>query len=120
MIFADHPVYRHEHRHELPIASTAFGKDEALRVISIYRPFFKYKSKDRSGNMPKLWLAALTIVHELAHKEVGVDDKRYDYKEIKPGPQLAAGRRDLERQLVRLLRRRSGRRPVAKRFPGGV
>jgi hypothetical protein len=88
VIFADHPVYRTEHRHDLPIASTAYGKDEALRVVSIYRPFFKYKNKDRNGSMPKLWLAALTIVHELAHKEVGVDDKRYDYKGIKPGPHL--------------------------------
>jgi len=46
--------------------------------------------------MPKLWLAALTIVHELSHKEIGVNDKRYDYKGIKPGAPSGAGRRDLE------------------------
>ena len=88
VIFADHPVYRMEHRSNLPLASTDYGKDEALRIVNIYKPFFKYKNKDRNGNMPKLWLAALTIVHELAHKEVGVDDKRYDYKGIKPGRHL--------------------------------
>jgi hypothetical protein len=88
VIFADHPVYRREHRHDLPLATTDYGKDEALRVVNIYKPFFKYKNKDRSGNMPKLWLAALTIVHELAHKEIGVDDKRYDHQGLKPGPHL--------------------------------
>ena len=88
VIFADHPVYRKEHRHDLPLATTDYGKDEALRVVNIYKPFFKYKNKDRSGNMPKLWLAALTIVHELAHKEIGVDDKRYDHQGLKPGPHL--------------------------------
>lgn len=32
----------------------------------------------RCGKIGKLWLAALTVIHELSHREVKTDDKRYD------------------------------------------
>ena len=32
----------------------------------------------RSGKIGKLWLASLTVIHELSHREVKTDDERYD------------------------------------------
>ena len=88
VIFADDPLRRAGGK-RLPLASTFFGKDEAMRVIHIYKPFFEFGRKTRAGAMPKLWYAALIIVHELAHKEIGADDTRYDNDGIKLGPHLS-------------------------------
>ena len=39
-----------------------------MRVIHIYKPFFEFGRKDHAGAMPKLWYAALIIIHELARQ----------------------------------------------------
>jgi hypothetical protein len=88
VIFADDPVRRAGGK-SLPLASVWYGADEAMQVIYAYKPFFEFGRKDRTGGMSKLWLAALTVVHEVAHREVGVDDKRYDFDGIKPGGHLS-------------------------------
>ena len=41
--------------------------------------------KNVFGNVPKMWLCALTIIHELTHKLVSTKDIRYDHDGLKPG-----------------------------------
>jgi hypothetical protein len=83
VIFADDPPGRSQHKNAY--AATNFGKDEAMRVIYIYKSYLEFSQKDRAGGRPKLWNAALVIIHELAHREIGTDDKKYNWQGIKPG-----------------------------------
>jgi hypothetical protein len=86
VIFADSPPDRAAHRTD--DAGTYYGKDEAMLVIYIYKAFLKYGKKDHAGTTPQLWFAALTVIHELAHKQVSTEDKRYGDDGIKPGKTL--------------------------------
>lgn len=36
----------------------------------------------------KQWMCALTIIHELTHREMATDDHRYDFDGLAPGPNL--------------------------------
>ena len=38
----------------------------------------------KAGNSGKLWMCALTIIHELTHREVNTDDHKYDTDGLKP------------------------------------
>lgn len=41
--------------------------------------------------MPELWLAGRIVIHELAHKVIGAEDKKYGWYGIKPGgPRLTS------------------------------
>jgi hypothetical protein len=53
-------------------------KTEAMDVVYIQGAFLK------AGATGKIWKCALTIVHELSHREVKTDDLMYDYKGLKP------------------------------------
>jgi hypothetical protein len=59
-------------------------KSEKLSVIYIQDATLK------AAHGSKLWLAALTIVHELSHREINTDDHRYD-SDGKLGPGAGAG-----------------------------
>lgn len=59
-------------------------KSEKMNVIYIQNATLK------SGKSGHMWLAALTIVHELSHREVDTDDHRYD-SDGKLSPQATGG-----------------------------
>ena len=83
VIFSDRPKLRVGGDYDSTYASVN-GRD-AMPVIYIYQLFLKTGKRNKLGNIPKLWLCALTIVHELSHKLVATEDKRYDYEGLKPG-----------------------------------
>jgi len=75
LIFSDDPIDR----------SNGGWKDwafvynaEKLNVVYLQGAFLK------AGNSGKLWMCALTIIHELSHKVVGTKDYRYDNDGLKP------------------------------------
>ena len=82
IIFSDRPKLRASGDYDSTYASVN-GRD-AMPVIYIYQLFLKTGKRNRLGHTPKLWLCALTIVHELSHKLVATEDKRYDYEGLKP------------------------------------
>ncbi len=82
IIFSDRPKLRTSGDYDSTYASVN-GRD-AMPVIYIYQLFLKTGKRNRLGHIPKLWLCALTIVHELSHKLVATEDKRYDYEGLKP------------------------------------
>ena len=84
IIFADDPIERTNRKRD-PYAATHYEGHEKMRVIYISKPYLELAKQNRDGSMPKLWHAAKTIIHELAHKELGAEDKRYGWKGIKPG-----------------------------------
>ena len=51
---------------------------EKMDVVYIQGAFLK------AGATGKIWKCALTIVHELSHREVKTDDIMYDYQGLKP------------------------------------
>lgn len=53
-------------------------KSEAMEVIYLQGAFLK------AGNTGKLWMCALTIIHELSHRAVGTSDHAYDSGGLKP------------------------------------
>jgi Lysine-specific metallo-endopeptidase len=53
-------------------------KSERMDVLYIQGAFLK------SGSSGRLWMCALTIIHEISHRAVGTDDNRYDTDGIKP------------------------------------
>jgi hypothetical protein len=54
-------------------------KSEAMDVVYLQGAYLK--AAKRTGT---LWKCALTIIHELSHREVKTDDNRYDYDGLKP------------------------------------
>jgi hypothetical protein len=82
VIFSDRPKLRVGGDYDSTFASVN-GRD-AMPVIYIYQLFLKTGKRNKLGNIPKLWLCALTIIHELSHKLVATEDKRYDYDGLKP------------------------------------
>jgi hypothetical protein len=59
-------------------------QSDKLPVIYIFNLFLQ-SGKKAKGNAGKLWLCALTIIHELSHKQVDTDDLSYDDDGLKPG-----------------------------------
>ena len=53
-------------------------KSEGMDVVYLQGAFLK------SGNSGKLWMCALTIIHELSHRAVGTSDHAYDSDGLKP------------------------------------
>ncbi|WP_082674462.1 M35 family metallo-endopeptidase [Thiohalocapsa sp. ML1] len=84
VIFADRPHLRASGDYDSTFASVNAG--DSMPVIYIYQLFLKTGRRDWFGNIPKLWLCALTVIHELSHKLVSTDDIKYDYEGLKPGP----------------------------------
>lgn len=82
VIFSDRPKLRVGGDYDSTYASVN-GAD-AMPVIYIYQLFLKTGKRTLLGTIPKLWLCALTIVHELSHKLVATEDKRYDYEGLAP------------------------------------
>jgi hypothetical protein len=61
------------------------NKKDSMNVIYIFKLFLDAGAKDGKGQIGKLWLCALTVIHELSHKLAGAKDIRYDTKGLKPG-----------------------------------
>ncbi|WP_077731017.1 M35 family metallo-endopeptidase [Methylocaldum sp. 14B] len=83
VIFSDRPHKRADGSMKNTFASV--NSLDVMPVIYIYELFLRTGKRTRLGNIPKLWLCALTVVHELSHKLVKTEDIRYDYDGLKPG-----------------------------------
>lgn len=84
VIFSDRPHKRVDASwNEGTFASVR--SDDAMPVIYIFQAFLNAGKRTFFGNIPKLWLCALTVVHELSHKMVQTEDISYDYQGLKPG-----------------------------------
>jgi hypothetical protein len=81
LIFSDEPIDRNGGGWK----DWAFVyKKEGLSVVYLQNAFLKAGRKKKDGTTPKLWKCALTIIHELSHREVNTDDVRYDDDGLKP------------------------------------
>ncbi|WP_338849707.1 M35 family metallo-endopeptidase [Massilia sp. W12] len=87
IIFSDRPHLRAKGTMSDVIASV--NQDDVLPVIYIYEAFMEYGKRNKAGKIPQLWFCSLTIIHELSHRVVKTDDKRYDYSGLKPGPSFS-------------------------------
>ncbi|MCP4117533.1 MAG: hypothetical protein GY737_19485 [Desulfobacteraceae bacterium] len=83
VIFSDRPEKRASGEWNEVYASVNSG--DAMPVIYIYQLFLKTGKKNLFGVVPKMWLCALTVIHELSHKVAGTEDIRYDDDGLKPG-----------------------------------
>jgi hypothetical protein len=82
VIFSDRPVKRSSGKYDNVHASV--NASDAMPVVHIYELFLVTGKRNLFGNIPRLWLCALTIVHELSHKLLGTEDIRNDYDGLKP------------------------------------
>jgi len=83
VIFSDRPHLRASGKYDNTYASVNAG--DAMPVIYIFQVFLQSGRRNVFGQIPKLWLCALTVIHELSHKLVKTEDKRYDDDGLKPG-----------------------------------
>lgn len=83
VIFSDRPHLRAGGTYDNTYASVNAG--DVMPVVYIYELFLETGRRTFFGNIPKLWLCALTVVHELSHKLANTNDIRYDYEGLKPG-----------------------------------
>jgi lysine-specific metallo-endopeptidase family protein len=83
VIFSDRPHLRASGEWDNVYASV--NELDVMPVIYIFQVFIKTGKRNAFGNVPKLWLCALTVVHELSHKLVKTTDIRYDDDGLKPG-----------------------------------
>lgn len=83
VIFSDRPHLRTSGKWDNVYASV--NDLDAMPVIYIFQVFLEAGKRNVFGNIPKLWLCALTVVHELSHKLVKTEDIRYDDDGLKPG-----------------------------------
>lgn len=83
VIFSDRPHLRASGDYDETFASVNSG--DTMPVIYLYQLFLDTGKRTWFGNIPKLWLCALTNVHELSHKLVKTEDISYDYQGLKPG-----------------------------------
>lgn len=83
VVFSDRPHKRANGTYDSTFASVNAG--DAMPVIYIFKLFLEAGRRNRLGKIGKLWLCALTIIHELSHKKVGTDDIQYDDDGLKPG-----------------------------------
>lgn len=86
VIFSDRPHLRTSGNWDDAYASVNEG--DVMPVIYIYQLFLTTGKRTFFGNIPKLWLCALTVVHELSHKLQKTKDISYDYQGLKPGGTL--------------------------------
>jgi len=83
LVFSDDPIDRfkvyNKKTNKVGWDDWAFVKSsEKMDVVYIQGAFLK------AGATGKIWKCALTIVHELSHREVKTDDIMYDYQGLKP------------------------------------
>lgn len=83
VIFSDRPHLRTGGSYDSTYASVNSG--DKMPIIYIYELFLKTGKRNFFGNVPKMWLCALTVVHELSHKLANTDDIHYDTDGLKPG-----------------------------------
>lgn len=83
VIFSDRPHLRTSGDWDETFASVNAG--DAMPVIYLFQVFLDTGKRNWFGNVPKLWLCALTVIHELSHKLVKTEDISYDYQGLKPG-----------------------------------
>lgn len=88
VIFSDRPHLRASGEWDNVYASV--NAADAMPVIYIFQVFLKTGKRNVFGNVPKLWLCALTVVHELSHKLLKTEDIRYDDDGLKPGSGFTA------------------------------
>jgi len=82
IIFSDRPHKRASGTYDSVYASV--NSRDTMSVIYIFEIFLKTGRRTFFGNIPKLWLCALTVIHELSHKVAHTDDIRYDSDGLKP------------------------------------
>ena len=82
VIFSDRPHLRAGGTYNDTYASV--NARDKMMVIYIYELFLTTGRRTFFGNIPKLWLCSLTIIHELTHKVVHTKDHRYDTDGLKP------------------------------------
>jgi hypothetical protein len=75
VIFSDRP---HKRAGNTNVFASVNAADK-MPVIYIFKLFL-----DNKGQIGKLWLCALTIIHEISHKLIDTDDIRYDDDGLKP------------------------------------
>jgi len=90
VVFSDDPPNRGRHTDGHSWIASVTSTDK-MPVIYLYGSFLKNARKNVFGRYPRMWLAALTIIHELSHKLVSTDDLRYDYDGLKPGTSITPG-----------------------------
>jgi hypothetical protein len=83
LVFSDDPIDRvkvyDKKKNKVGWDDWAYVKtSEKMDVVYIQGAFLK------AGATGKIWKCALTIVHELSHREVKTDDIMYDYQGLKP------------------------------------
>jgi ParB-like chromosome segregation protein Spo0J len=88
VIFSDRPHLRASGEWDNVYASV--NAADVMPVIYIFQVFIKAGKRNALGSVPKLWLCALTVVHELTHKLVRTEDIRYDDDGLKPGDSFTA------------------------------
>lgn len=81
VIFSDLPPYRADLNADGTVAAIAQG--EAMPVIYLFSEFIKMARPNSMGVLSKLWLCALTIIHELTHKLLNTEDHLYDFDGLK-------------------------------------
>ena len=89
VIFSDRPHLRASGDYDNTFASVNAG--DAMPVIYTYQLFLDTGKRTINGRIPKLWLCALTVIHELSHKLQATEDIRYDYQGLKPDASFPAG-----------------------------
>ncbi len=90
VIFSDDPPNRGKHADGKSWVASVTSADK-MPVIYLYGSFLKNARKNVFGRYPRLWFAALTIIHELSHKLIKTNDLRYDYNGLKPGKSITPG-----------------------------
>lgn len=88
VIFSDRPHLRASGDYDNTYASVNAG--DKMAVIYIYQVFLNTGKRSITGKIPKLWLCALTVIHELTHKLKSTEDIRYDYQGLKPSATFPA------------------------------
>ncbi|MBI3231068.1 MAG: hypothetical protein HYZ45_13110 [Burkholderiales bacterium] len=83
--FSDLPHLRDDFDGDGTFAAVAEG--ETRPVIYLFKEFLKLGSPNKMGVIPKLWLCALTVVHELTHSLLQTEDIKYDHQglNVRPG-----------------------------------
>lgn len=88
VIFSDRPHLRSSGEWDNVYASV--NEMDVMPVIYIFQVFLEAGRRDSSGSIPKLWLCALTVIHELSHKLMKTEDIRYDDDGLRPGAGFTA------------------------------
>jgi hypothetical protein len=89
IIFSDDPPNRARHK-DGSLWDAAVYPTEKMPVIYLYPGYLKNARKNIFGRYPKMWFAALTLIHELSHRLMKTKDLRYDYDGLKPGTSISA------------------------------